>query len=34
VTIERVPYDTETTKRKIRDAGLPEMLADRLDAGS
>jgi len=34
VAIERVPYDITVTKRKIREAGLPEMLAERLDAGS
>jgi len=29
----RVPYDFETTMRKIRDAGLPELLAARLAVG-
>jgi hypothetical protein len=28
-----LPYDIETTKRKIIDAGLPERLAERLDYG-
>ena len=31
--IKRVVYDLETAQRKIRDAGLPEMLADRLEYG-
>jgi diadenosine tetraphosphatase ApaH/serine/threonine PP2A family protein phosphatase len=34
VAIERVSYDVAQTKQKIRDAGLPSILADRLDAGS
>ncbi|HEY3841286.1 MAG TPA: metallophosphoesterase family protein [Bryobacteraceae bacterium] len=29
----RVPYDIETTQRKIREAGLPELLAARLAVG-
>jgi len=29
----RVPYDVETTQRKIRDAGLPDLLAARLAVG-
>ena len=29
----RVPYDVETAQRKIRQAGLPAGLADRLSAG-
>lgn len=33
VTFFRVPYDVETTAAKIRMAGLPEMLADRLRSG-
>ena len=33
VTIRRVPYDIETAKRKIIDAGLPEVLAARLALG-
>ena len=31
--IKRVPYDMETVQRKIRDAGLPDMLAERLAHG-
>ena len=31
--IKRVTYDLETAQRRIRDAGLPEMLADRLESG-
>ena len=30
----RVEYDLDTTQRKIREAGLPERLADRLAAGT
>lgn len=33
VAIRRVPYDVATAQRKIRDAGLPEFLADRLAVG-
>ena len=33
VFYHRVPYDVETTQRKIREAGLPELLAARLAAG-
>ena len=33
VTIRRVSYDIETAKRKILDAGLPEVLAARLALG-
>lgn len=33
VEIKRVDYDIETAQRKIRDAGLPEMLAERLEYG-
>jgi diadenosine tetraphosphatase ApaH/serine/threonine PP2A family protein phosphatase len=33
VTIRRLEYDIATTQRKIREAGLPEMLANRLAAG-
>jgi diadenosine tetraphosphatase ApaH/serine/threonine PP2A family protein phosphatase len=33
VKIIRVSYDLETTQRKIRDAGLPPSLADRLSVG-
>ena len=29
----RVPYDVETTMRKIREAGLPDLLAARLAVG-
>lgn len=31
--ILRVPYDVATTQRKIREAGLPALLADRLAVG-
>jgi diadenosine tetraphosphatase ApaH/serine/threonine PP2A family protein phosphatase len=34
VTMRRVPYDIETTRRKILDAGLPRRLSDRLAVGS
>jgi diadenosine tetraphosphatase ApaH/serine/threonine PP2A family protein phosphatase len=30
----RVPYDNETAARKVRDAGLPELLSHRLIAGA
>lgn len=33
ITMVRVPYDHGTTARKIREAGLPERLADRLAEG-
>jgi len=33
VKIHRVEYDIETTARKILDAGLPEILAERLKYG-
>jgi diadenosine tetraphosphatase ApaH/serine/threonine PP2A family protein phosphatase len=33
VTYRRVTYDVEAAQRKIRDAGLPPVLADRLSAG-
>ena len=33
VSIHRVPYDVDTAARKIRAAGLPEFLADRLAGG-
>jgi diadenosine tetraphosphatase ApaH/serine/threonine PP2A family protein phosphatase len=33
VELRRVPYDREAAKQAIRDAGLPRMLADRLDSG-
>ena len=29
----RVPYDIEATQAEIREAGLPEALAERLDVG-
>jgi len=34
VEIRRVPYDLTTTQSKIRAAGLPRILADRLSHGS
>lgn len=33
ITFPRVPYDIETAQRKIREAGLPAFLADRLAVG-
>ncbi len=33
MTIRRLPYDMETTQRKILEAGLPHQLADRLAVG-
>ncbi len=33
VELFRLDYDIETTKAKIREAGLPERLAERLDYG-
>lgn len=33
VTLVRIPYDVDTTMRKINDAGLPEWLARRLAEG-
>ena len=33
VTYQRVPYDVESTQRKIHAAGLPAILADRLIVG-
>ncbi len=33
VEFGRVPYDIETTQKKIRKAGLPDMLATRLSVG-
>lgn len=33
VTFRRLEYDIKTTQQKIRDAGLPEMLAERLEEG-
>lgn len=32
-TYHRVPFDTDTTARKIREAGLPEWLGARLERG-
>ena len=33
VELFRLEYDIEKTKSKIREAGLPERLAERLDHG-
>lgn len=33
IEIKRIEYDLETAQRKIRAAGLPEMLAERLEFG-
>ena len=33
IEIKRVSYDVETAQRKIRAAGLPDMLAERLACG-
>jgi len=33
VELRRVPYDIEMTQKKIREAGLPERLAKRLELG-
>lgn len=33
VVNRRIEYDRETAKKKVIDAGLPEMLAERLDLG-
>jgi diadenosine tetraphosphatase ApaH/serine/threonine PP2A family protein phosphatase len=33
ITYRRVPYDIEATVAKIRKAGLPDSLADRLRKG-
>jgi hypothetical protein len=33
VAYHRTPYDIESAQRKIRDAGLPAILADRLAVG-
>jgi diadenosine tetraphosphatase ApaH/serine/threonine PP2A family protein phosphatase len=32
-TYRRVEYDVKQTQREMRDAGLPEMLAGRLELG-
>ena len=34
LTIRRVPYDLDATRKKIVEAGLPRVLADRLLSGS
>jgi diadenosine tetraphosphatase ApaH/serine/threonine PP2A family protein phosphatase len=34
VTIERVPYDVAAARRKILEAGLPRILAERLSIGA
>ena len=33
IEYKRVPYDIEKAQKKIRDAGLPEILASRLSSG-
>ena len=33
VSIRRVPYDIENVQRKIREVGLPDVLANRLSSG-
>lgn len=33
IELRRLDYDMETTMRKIREAGLPERLAERLPQG-
>jgi diadenosine tetraphosphatase ApaH/serine/threonine PP2A family protein phosphatase len=33
LSISRVPYDVATAQQKIRRAGLPEVLAERLAIG-
>jgi len=33
LTFHRVPYDLRTAARKVREAGLPEALAVRLERG-
>lgn len=33
ISVRRVPYDVERAQRKIREAGLPAFLADRLAVG-
>jgi diadenosine tetraphosphatase ApaH/serine/threonine PP2A family protein phosphatase len=32
-SIRRIAYDVDAAQRRIRDAGLPEVLADRLALG-
>ena len=34
LTYVRVPYDNETAGRKVREAGLPAILSDRLIEGA
>ena len=34
VWLKRVPYDVATAQKKIREAGLPEILAQRLEYGN
>lgn len=34
VEFRRVPYDVQTAQAKIRQAGLPDLLADRLEFGN
>jgi diadenosine tetraphosphatase ApaH/serine/threonine PP2A family protein phosphatase len=33
IELRRLDYDIATTQRKIREAGLPERLAERLEFG-
>ncbi len=33
IEVKRVPYDLESAQRKIRKAGLPDLLAERLEFG-
>ena len=33
IELRRLEYDIATTQKKIRDAGLPERLAERLEFG-
>ena len=33
IELRRLDYDIPTTQQKIRDAGLPERLAERLEFG-
>lgn len=34
ITLKRVPYDVEAAQKKIRAAGLPDILASRLEFGN
>jgi len=34
VEFRRAPYDVRRAQAKIREAGLPELLADRLEFGN